>query len=947
MLQIPALASSLAAIGYEKVNKLSLTLLTDEDIGKGGLGATPALSICTMNVSSCGKDLLVARWTSLLLLLLLLQFPEIVSTNAESRLGQQPKPQNGFSILENLAIAEFASIVIPEFQKFPYTTYPNPQMRLRYLPNYYHHVLVFVFAMVEIKRNPRLLPNSTVFATITKNAYNEMGSCKGTMDLLFLRQGNPLNYICDKTYKLMAIIGGLTLQNSKQMPHILNIYKIPQYFPHESSLFIVEMEQTENCGKHELLFVPNQQQKLSYGSFEPALSDKTQFPSVYRMIPNESPQYAGIVQLLQHFGWTWIGLIVSHDDSGEKLLRTLIPWLLQKNICIAFKQVIPTLEGIHRVTSTNLINKVRSILLSSKTNVILVHGNSQSMEVLRMVLHVDENGPKPMERVWVVTALWDFASVLDSRAFTPKSFNGTLSFSLHANDVAGYKEFLEILNPTKTVLYDIHHFWSSAFLCSFPTYNIYAKTSRICTGQEKLRSLPQIVFEMGMSGQAYSIYNAVYVIAHALHAMLSSRLKQKLMGAIARRNLNVHPWQLIHFNNSAGEEIFFDENGDLATGYDIVNTVTFSNLSIHRVCVGRVDPQAPEGKKFTINGSAVVWNHKFKQLPQIVSKKADNGLGQQTKVRDDYGIPEDIFVDADHCDKCSDDQHPNKNQDQCMPKHIIYLSYREPLGIILTSFVLFLSLITLVITWIFIQHQETPIVKANNWNITCTLLTSLLLCFLCSFLFIGKPGKVTCLLRQTVFGIVFSLAVSCVLAKTLTVVLAFMATKPGNRIRKWMGKRLAVSVIILCTLIQTGICALWLATSPPFPEFDMHSQTTQIIVQCNEGSATMFYTVLGYMGLLAIISFTVAFLARKLPDTFNEAKLITFSMLVFCSVWVSFVPTYLSTKGKYMVAVEIFCILASSVGLLGCIFLPKLYIIVLRPELNARDQLIRKQNFAI
>ncbi|XP_043913946.1 vomeronasal type-2 receptor 26-like [Protopterus annectens] len=247
---------------------------------------------------------------------------------------------------------------------------------------------------------------------------------------------------------------------------------------------------------------------------------------------------------------------------------------------------------------------------------------------------------------------------------------------------------------------------------------------------------------------------------------------------------------------------------------------------------------------------------------------------------------------------------------------------------------------------IFIRNHNTPLVKANNQELSYLLLFALIPCYLSSLLFIGYPTREVCLVRQSAFGMSFVLSVSCILAKTITVMIAFNATKPNSNLKKWVGHRLPYCVVVICSVIQFIICVTWLSISSPFLDIVMPRNTGKIIIECNECSLLAFWCMLGYMGFLALVSFVVAFLARNLPDNFNEARHITFSMLIFVSVWLVFIPAYVSTKGKYMVAVEVFAITSSSAGILSCIFIPKCYIIVMHPEMNTREYLMGKQQIS-
>ncbi|XP_069816673.1 vomeronasal type-2 receptor 26-like [Dendropsophus ebraccatus] len=364
------------------------------------------------------------------------------------------------------------------------------------------------------------------------------------------------------------------------------------------------------------------------------------------------------------------------------------------------------------------------------------------------------------------------------------------------------------------------------------------------------------------------------------------------------------------------------------------------------------DTTASTGQLFTINSSLLLWATENNQVPTSVCTESCPPGFRKASIR---GQPVCCFqcvpcpqgeisnhTDSNDCHKCPWNEWPNPEKNRCLKKHIDFLAYDDPLGATLSGASVISSLIPSLILRLFIQYKTTPIVKANNYILSCILLFSLSCCFLSSLVFIGYPQKEKCLLRQAAFGLVFALCISSILAKTIMVVFAFMATKPGSIMRNWTNPWVSYSITFTCCLLQFILCISWLSLAPPFQQYNIESLPTLIIVECNEGSPIAFWTMLGYLFLLAIISFIVAFLARRLPDSFNEAQYITFSMLAFLSVWISYIPASLSAQGRYTVAMEIFAILASSWALVICMFFPKCFIILFRPDMNSREFLMRR-----
>uniref|UniRef100_A0A8C6A1A4 G-protein coupled receptors family 3 profile domain-containing protein n=1 Tax=Marmota marmota marmota TaxID=9994 RepID=A0A8C6A1A4_MARMA len=749
----------------------------------------------------------------------------------------------------------------------------------------YQYVLSLVFAIEEINRNPYLLPNVSLGYEFHSVLHTDRWTLESSLTWLTKRVKYIPNYTCSKESKSVAVITGQTWTSSAQIGTLLRLYRFPQ---------------------------------LTFGPFEPILSDNGQFPFLYQMAPKDTTLALGMVSLMVHFSWNWVRLIISEDEKGIRFLSDVRGEMDRNGVCMAFVNMIPVTMLLYFTRAHKHYNQI----MKSSARVVIIFGDTESL----LAVSFNRWDNVVTQRVWVTTSQWDVTN--SKKPFILDPFHGALIFSHHHGEISGLKHFIQTANPAK---YPEDTFlallWWMHFNCSVSESE--CKTLESCSSKGSLAWLPRHHFDMA-------------AVAHTLHEMLL----QQVDGQPVKNGKGpvFSPWQVMSpigwcelHQGVILEGLHRGSNQEVQDPFPkhstsvLLSLLAGKPLVFYQLILGRYMQ------------SIFIYIFIFMSCRPGFRKSLQEG--KPACCFDCTPCPEDEIsnqTDMDQCVKCPAHQDANTEQTTCLQKAVTFLAYEDPLGKTLACSALCFSALTAAVLGVFVKHRDTPIVKANNRALSYILLISLTFCFLCSLLFIGRPSTATCILQETTFGLVFTVAVSTVLAKTVTVILAFKVTAPGRRMRRWLVSGAPNFIIPSCSLIQLTLCGVWLGTSPPFVDTDTHSDHGCIIITCNMGSVIAFYCALGYLGSLALGTFTVAFLARNLPDTFNEAKVLTFSMLVFCSVWLTFLPVYHSTKGKVMVAVEVFSILASSAGLLGCIFALHFYIMLIRPERIGSSERFKK-----
>ncbi|KRY16441.1 Metabotropic glutamate receptor 5 [Trichinella patagoniensis] len=723
----------------------------------------------------------------------------------------------------------------------------------------------------------------------------------------------------EPTSNLVAVIGPGSSDVSIAVQNLLQVFHIPQ---------------------------------VGYSATTKALSDKTEFKYYMRMVPSDSWQAKAIVDIVKYFHWSYVAVVYTDGNYGEKGFEELQKnFDKEDNLCIGVAEKIKSLapaadyDALIRLLMTHRPQITVAICFCEGDTIKRIF---QATKRVRESLQPDGNDTYQGLQ-WIGSESWSdrkdvVAGVEDVAA-------GGFSFRIYSPRMTQFDSYYFNLTPKNNFRNPwFVDFWEEKFHCSYTesTRNLYPK---ICTGNEN------VSYGYKPDPKLSQVTNAIYTVAYALDAMYNDLCKGSKEKGLCDAMTPVDGTVLFQymlktmFRDPSGQEIYFDANGDPPARYDILN---YQGKVASYVTAGEWDHSFHSDKfnhqsgiyyksKLRIDRDKILWHNHMSGLTYTPTARCsyDCKVGEIKKIQTLkccwICVPcyeNEYLLNEYACKRCPLGYWPLENRTACYKLEVEYMRWSDAEAVVCVVFACVGIIATLFTIIIFILHNSTPVVKATTRELSYIILVGLLLCYMTTFFIISPPNMVSCIIRRIVPGTAFSMIYGALFTKTNRIARILAASKKiTTKRRRFLSISAQVTITGLLVLVELITIVVFLIFEPPKADFD-YSLPKRVLLVCRTSGLT-FFAPFGFDLFLVGMCTLYAVKTRNLPENFNEAKFIGFTMYTTCVIWLAFIAIYFGSAKKD--TTMCICFSLSATVALILLYFPKMYVILLRPEKNARS----------
>nr|CAD7426272.1 unnamed protein product [Timema monikensis] len=278
-------------------------------------------------------------------------------------------------------------------------------------------------------------------------------------------------------------------------------------------------------------------------------------------------------------------------------------------------------------------------------------------------------------------------------------------------------------------------------------------------------------------------------------------------------------------------------------------------------------------------------------------------------------------------------------------------------------------LLTVFVALIFWTYSDTPVIKASGRELSYLLLLGTLASFCMTFVIVSRPTSFTCGLTRFFLGFCYTLCYAAIVTKTNRIARIFNNTAHSPHKTRYTSPQSQLVITALLTLVEVVINVTWLMYVPPRVIHVYPDRGSRVLI-CDGLKDHSYFVGLLYPFVLIGLCTAYAIKTRKCPGGFNETRHIAFTNYTTIIIWLAFVPLYLASTSNSIRIVTLAISLSlgtadrdlnpdlpvigspvhcesdtldqagtDAVGLvqLGCLFFPKLYIVLFKPEKNTKE----------